>query len=45
MYPAREVKVDDSGFPEDTRQTTEVVCLPCAAVKSLKDNDRHMWAI
>jgi hypothetical protein len=43
--PARKKNVDDSGFLEDTRQTTKVVCLICAAIKSLKDNDRHMWAI
>ena len=41
----KKVNVDDSGFPEDTRQTIGVVYLPCAAIKSLKDNDRHMWAI
>jgi hypothetical protein len=43
--PARNKNVDDSGFPEDTRQTTEVVCLVCATIRSLEDNDRHMWAI
>jgi hypothetical protein len=37
--------VDDLGFPEDTRQTIGVVCPTCAAIKSLKGNDRHMWAI
>jgi hypothetical protein len=42
---ARKKDVDDSGFSEDTRQTTEVVCLTCAAIRSLEDNDRHLWAI
>jgi hypothetical protein len=45
MDPARKKNVDDSGFPEDTRQTTRVVCLTGAAIRSLKDNDRHLWAI
>ena len=45
MYLARKGNVDDSGFPKDTRQTTGVVWLLCAAVRSLEDNDRHMWAI
>ena len=37
--------VDDSGFLKDTRQTIEVVWLPCVAIRSLEDNDGHMWAI
>jgi hypothetical protein len=39
------INVDELRFPEDTRQTTGVVWLSCAMVRSLKDNDRRMWAI
>jgi hypothetical protein len=35
MCPAQKDKVDDSRFYEDTRQTSRVVLLPCAVVRSL----------
>jgi hypothetical protein len=42
MDPAQKKNMDDSGFPEDIRQTTGVICLACAAIRGLKDDCRHM---
>jgi len=45
IYPTRKEIVDDSGFREDTQQTTRVIWLPCAVIRILEDNDEYMWAI